>query len=434
MIPTAAPQAPPAVRVSWSGLVAGGLVALVGFDHHVYRTLSLATVAGIALVPVWWPAVSRYRGAWPLLSVGALAGIAGVWLTESAGVDHHTSTAATLTVSFVLLNILVGIALLLWARTLMRTSLVALLFGIGMVAAVPLGGLGFDEHAWRFQYSVPVSVLLLAGAWYLNKRWLEVLLALTLAAASAAAGGRSTFAMLLVAAIVTAWQGSRKAKTKTGSRLRIVLFGGALVFAIYQVGQGLILDGYLGESAQERTQVQIETTGNILLGARPELGATIALMAEQPTGFGSGTLSSLSDVRTAKAGMAELGYDPDNGYVDRYMFGAGFELHSLVGDFWAAFGLAGLAFILLAAWFACRGCVGLIARRAGPALLVYLTVRLLWNTFFGPIIASSTLVIAALGLILALKLTDVRGGSDLDEPQAADRSELRSPEASATAA
>jgi len=404
-------------RSSLTSVVAGAAVMLVGFDYAFYRTLTVGTVVGLALAPVWFPAVARFRGAGPLLGLGALAGVAGVWLTESATSDHRTSTAATLTATFILLDILVGIAVALWARTVMRTSLVAVLFGLGMVAAVPLGGLAFDAYAWRFQYSVPVSVLLLAVAWHLGKRWLQVVLALALAAGSAAAGGRSTFAMLLVAAIVVAWQSLGSPRTKAGSRFRIVVLGAALVFAIYQIGQGLILDGYLGESAQERTEVQIATTGNILLGARPEMGATLALMRDHPLGFGSGTLSSFQDILVAKEGMARLGYDPDNGYVNKYMFGSGFELHSLIGDTWAAFGVIGLAFTVLAVWLACRSCVGLIARKAAPALLVYLAVRLVWNALFGPVLASSTLFVAAVGLLLTMRAAEGAFALDpADEP------------------
>lgn len=417
-------RTPPAAsaRRSASFYLSGALVVLVGFDYSVYRTLGIATVLGLVLAPVWWPAVSRFRGGWPVLGTGAVAAASGVWLTEYSSLDHRTSTALMVSVSFILLNILVGIGILLWARTHLRTSLVAVLLGLGMVLAIPVGGVRLDQDAWRFEYSVPVSVLLLALAWHARRPWLEVVLALALAGASALAGGRSTFAMLLVAAIASAWQMTRS-RTKVGSRVRIVLFGGALVFALYQVGQGLILDGYLGESAQARTEMQIQTSGNVLLGARPELGATLALMASEPGGFGSGTLSSLADIRVAKSGMAQLGYDPDNGYVHKYMFGNGYELHSVIGDMWAAFGIAGLAFTVLAVLYGFRSALGLVASRAAPALLVYLTVRMTWNALFGPVLASSTLLAAAVGLLLALKVAGAPPGLVLLDPPTESREE-----------
>src|SRR3712207_9122030 len=43
-----------------------------------------------------------------------------------------------------------------------------------------------------------------------------------------------------------------------------------------------------------------------------------------------------------KAGMAQIGYQPNNGYVETYMFGGQFKLHSVIGDAWAYFGVAGI--------------------------------------------------------------------------------------------
>jgi hypothetical protein len=173
-----------------------------------------------------------------------------------------------------------------------------------------------------------------------------------------------------------------------------------LVFGIYQVGQGLILDGYLGESAQARSQVQIEATGNILLGSRPEMGATAALFLERPWGFGAGTLAGVTDVGVAKQGMAALGYDPDNGYVERYMFGQGFVLHSVLGDTWAAFGLAGIALVVAVLWWSVGSLVTLVQARVASALVLFLGVRLLWNTFFSPLYSSTPLIALTLGLLL----------------------------------
>jgi len=392
-------------RFTWPALVAGALVVLVGFDQPVYRTLSAASVAGAALAPVWWSALRHFRGARTILGLGVLALFMGLALTEASSADHRTSNSLALTTTFILINVLIGSGLLLWARTLMRTSAVAVLVGVGMLGAVLSSGLGLSAYTWRFGYSVPVAVLALALAWHAGRRKLQAVLALALAAGSALAGGRSTFAMLLVAAIVTAWQATT-ARTRSGSRAKVVALSLALVFAIYQVGQGLILDGYLGESAQARTTAQIAASGNILLGARPEMGATIALFAHQPLGFGSGTLSTLADIRVAKEGMAQLGYDPNNGYVDRYMFGSGYELHSIIGDTWARFGLAGLAFCLAAIWFTTQSVAGLVARRAAPALVTFLAVRLVWNALFGPVLSTSTLTAATIGLLLAVRSGD----------------------------
>ena len=172
------------------------------------------------------------------------------------------------------------------------------------------------------------------------------------------------------------------------------------VFGIYQVGQGLVLDGYLGDDARDRSQAQIATSGNLLLGARPEAGATVALFLERPMGFGAGTQPSVSDVRVAKAGMAELGYDPDNGYVDNYMFGRGIVLHSLLGDAWAAYGLLGAALVVAVLWLTVGPLITLVQHRLAAALVLFLGVRMVWNAFFSPLYSSTPLIVLTLGLLV----------------------------------
>lgn len=71
-------------------------------------------------------------------------------------------------------------------------------------------------------------------------------------------------------------------------------------------------------------------------------------MREQPFGFDYGVSVGHSELQAAKSGMAALNYNPDNGYVERYMFGNNvIELHSVLGDLWAASGLVGIALVLV---------------------------------------------------------------------------------------
>lgn len=379
--------------------VAAVLVVLFGLNRELKGGITIALVGAVAFTPLWWGTLARFKGARLFMAAGGLAIVSGVWLTEST-VDHATSGKLLKATVILLVTLLVGVATLLWTRTLMPDANVAILFGVGLVLGISTGG-RFAENPWRFGFALPVSILALAIAWRIGKRWLEVVTALTLALASGAAGGRSTFAMLLVAALITAWQAS-SSRTKTGSRARVAILIAALVFAIYQVGQGLILDGYLGQDAQARTEVQVQTSGNILLGARPELGATLALFSSHPTGFGAGTIPTVSDILVAKTGMASLGYDPDNGYVENYLFGNGFVLHSIIGEMWAWLGLLGIVFVLVMLWITMSSISTLIARRAAPALLSFLAIRMLWNIFFSPVFSSVGLVIVTMGLLIPL--------------------------------
>ena len=378
--------------------VAGACAMLVGLDRGVYLTLSAATVVGALLAPVWLSRLSRYSGARLVVGLALLSAASGVVLSWFAVDDHHTSDRLAAATLMALANLVVGTGLLLWARTVMPAPAVAALFGLGMLGGAMTSG-RLDENVWRFGFSVPVTITALALAWAWGRRWLEITLTLVLGVASALAGGRSTFAMLVLAAAFTAWQ-AISPRSRAGSRARVVMVAAVLVFGIYQVGQGLILDGYLGENAQERSQVQIAATGNILLGSRPEMGATVALFVERPWGFGAGTLAGVSDVGVAKQGMASLGYDPDNGYVERYMFGQGFVLHSVLGDTWAAFGLVGIALVVVVLWCSVGSLVTLVQARVASALVLFLGVRLLWNAFFSPLYSSTPLIALTLGLLL----------------------------------
>jgi hypothetical protein len=378
-------------------------VVLVGTARTVHLSLTIGTVVGVALAPLWLGALRRYRGAPVFAALCCALPVAGWWLTESASAVHRTSSQLLLSTVLVILNVLVAVGILLWARLRMRTETVAVLLGLGMVLGIGREG-RFAENPWRFGLAIPLTVLLLALAWRSGRRWLEVVLALVLALVTALSGGRSTFALLLVAGAVVAWQATAQVVTgKAASRTRVVLLVGVLGFAVYQVGQGLILDGYLGESAQERTAAQIQQSGSVLLGGRPELGATLALVARQPTGFGAGTLPSVQDVATAKTGMARLGYDPNNGYVENYMFGNAFEVHSILGDAWMLYGLTGVVFVAVTLWMVLSAVVEQIARRAAPALLVFLALWLVWNTLFSPLYSSSPYLAATVGLALALR-------------------------------
>lgn len=399
--------------------VAGAAVMMIGTRIDLPMSLTLGTVAGLALAPVWLPVLRQYRGARLLGVLVALCVALGLWLTELAATSRGTSTNLLEINTALLVGVVVCTGVILWARTLMRDASVAVLYGVGLVLGINPGG-RFAENPWRFGFSVPVTILVLAVCWLVRRLWLQVVAALALATTSGLNDGRSMFAMLLLVAVLTAWQISARSLRAPASRARIIVLASALAYGVYSLGQGLILDGYLGESTQQRTAAQIEVSGSMLLGARPELGATLALMQLRPYGYGSGSLATFEDLVTAKRGMAALGYDPDNGYVERYMFGAGVELHSVIGDLWVAFGFAGLALAAFIGWRVVHRVSGDLAQRAAAALLLFLAIRTTWDLFFSPLFSSVTLLPLTLGLML-LRRTDAEPDGSPPAPAEAAR-------------
>lgn len=398
--------APAPTRTPWTRrtipattLVAGLALVATGMSFPISQGVTLGTLAGLALVPVWWASTRLYHDVRLLLLASGIAVVMGVWLAQVAAVDHATPLRGALSGILLLLNVVVGVMVVVWARTRMTDPMVAILYGVGMVLGIDRGG-RFAENPWRFGFSIPLIVLLLGLAWLSGKGWLQLLTTIALAGMSAASGGRSTAAMLVLAAVVTLFQTVwGRSSNRRISRLRAVALIGALGVALYYVGQAAILDGYLGQDAQERTEAQIATSGSLVAGARPEFGATFAMVQDRPYGYGVGVLPNTQDLLVAKAGMAELRYDPDNGYVEKYMFGDGIELHSTTADLWAEFGLAGVAVAVLLLWIVVRGYLYAFSIHAASALLTYLTARTIWNLLFSPLSSSVVLLVIAVGLL-----------------------------------
>ena len=101
--------------------------------------------------------------------------------------------------------------------------------------------------------------------------------------------------------------------------------------------------GYLGKENQQLSVQQIENSGSLLVGGRPEWAGTIRLMQEHPMGFGLGTLPHR---RTSRG---QSGYESD---WDRHRERLCRQLHvwwphsadtPIVADLWAAFGVVGFS-------------------------------------------------------------------------------------------
>lgn len=377
---------------------AGLLVMIVGAWYPIMGGLTAGTVLVLALGPVVLPAVSRFRGGTALLGAWLATIVAGLVLAYVSSADHTVVPHLTRDTSLHLLGIALGVPAVLWARTMLRDGEVALLFGTGMLltAATTLSA----SNPWKFSLAVPVSIVLLALAW-LSGRWLVETAALgVVAALSLVNDSRSMFGLAVMAGALVVWQAGLSRWTRRGTAIRTFLLLAVLGVGAYQLGQALALEGVLGTAAAERSERQIAMSGSLLVGSRPEMGATTALVEHRPEGFGLGVLVRGDELVVAKAGMAELGYDPDNGYVERYMFGQGVELHSFVGDLWAWCGLVGVLMGMALLVLVLRGLVTRLADRTASGLVMLLCVRSLWDLFFAPIYSTMVFFTLLLGLLL----------------------------------
>lgn len=394
--------ADPAVQLNrWIAVVA---LVLTGLRVRVVQEVVPGLIVAVVLLPVWLPALRRFVGARLVVGLGTLALLNGAWLTVWSAADHEISSGLATSTSVVMASLLGGVGVVVWARTLLPDAWVGIWLGLGALAAALARPVTWGVNPWKFAIAVPVSIVVLSAARLSHRRIVDVGALVVLALFSATQDSRSAFAIYLVAATLLLWQAvPSRVQGEASSwrrRFQVLAVMGAVVGAMYNLGVSLILDGHLGESAQQRTAEQIRTSGSLLLGGRPELAATMALMQERPLGFGPGTLPSPGDVATAKAGMSTIGYDPDNGYVERFMFGTQFRLHSVVGDLWSAFGIVGAVFALAVLVLVVLALSGALTVKRASGLTVWLTFLTAWNLFFGTFNGSTTTFVAVLALAM----------------------------------
>ncbi len=382
-------------------------VAVVAAQLDLAGGLTAGFVVAVAMSPLWLPQIRPFHGLTPLILVFAIATSSGLWLTALAAGDHVVTSRHLIEAVVVVLTIMGGVGVLVWARSLWETWQVGLFFGIGSLAAISTGG-NFAANPWRFGFSLSVILIVLSLAAGSRRRGLEFVLCLILVAATALSGGRSRTGIMLLVALLLLWQMWRPARRSAASALRVVLVAGSFGLAILQFGQALVLEGFLGESAAERTQMQIAQSGSLLLGGRPEVAATIALMRDHFTGYGFGVQPGYGDVLVAKAGLRAVNYDPDNLYVDDYMFGTTFELHSVIGDMWAWMGLPGLLAAVSVVALVLFGIVRRVVRREAPGFVLFAAISMLWNVCFSPLSSSVPLMIVALALLPYEKMASTR--------------------------
>lgn len=389
-------------------VVAFVLLVLLGLRQEINQALTLGDVAALALSPVWLSSLGRYRGGRGFVTIGAAALLLGFFLSAYSVADHGFDRISYFNNSVVFGSLFLTVGVILWARTLMPDWLVGLGLGFGLVLGVSGAGRA-TENLWKFGYAVPAIVIALSLASYARRKWgpsprmVDMALLLVLAIVSGANDARSLFGMLMLAFTLVIWQMIPQGRSVRRSVAKTLVAFASLILVTYNVGTGLLVDGYLGAGAQQRSVEQIALTGSLLVGARPEMAATAALFQSRPWGFGVGITPSLQDILVAKTGMAAIHYAPNNGYVENYMLGTHFELHSVLGDFWVLFGLGGVAAAALILTHMVHWIVTAVAGRRATGLVLFLSIITLWNILFSPMYTSVPTMALAVGLILARK-------------------------------
>ena len=380
-------------------LVCAGALASLGLRVYLPSHVPLGLAPTLLTAPLWLRVIPAYRFGRLLAHVTTIAVVFGLGLSVYASSTRTLSRQDLASNLSLVLLTFCGVAVVLWGRQLMGSRSTALFVAVGMVAGAAIRGPSGDLNFWKGGWATPTIVLVLA--WTYSRAWATIGALLALAVVSVALDARAQSVVLLLSAVVVAWQHlrPRPADGRTSALGTAAILTG-LGLVAYQIGTQALVRGYLGREAQERSIDQINRAGSLILGGRPEGGATLALMKAHFSGYGFGILPSNDDLTVAKQGLASIHYDPNNGYVERFMFGTGFELHSVVGDLWVRVGPIGLLLILVIAVVLVRGVSERMPQRAATGLLLFACMWTSWNLLFSPLLDAGTTLTLAGGLAL----------------------------------
>ncbi len=363
-------------------LLALAITFVLGLRYPLSPGVPIGFIFALLILPVTIGVARRFRGMSLIFALSVAAagfGLVLTWFAASHGMsDHSRAIVQTARV----LGFGLGALALLWSRTVIGSRLVIMVYAIGFACSLFFVGVQSYE-VWKFSFSVPTTlfVLSLPAVYGIARR--EAVALTALGAFSAFNDARSAAAMMLIAAALVISQGRKSENRRTRTTLVLARIALVAIGAFYLV-QAALLGGDLGTEAQVRTEQQIAASGSLLVGGRPEMGAAFALVQHQAIGYGAGTLVSPSNILIAKAGMEKLGVDPNNGYVDDYMFGDGIEVHSLLGDLWLLFGIPGMLLALVVLGYVILGMARSLGQGVASGAMLFLSVRLVWDFAFSP--------------------------------------------------
>lgn len=385
-------------------IVAHAVVLIVGFDHALRPGISATLPIALVLLPVWVRSLRPHSLAPTLVALGVASVGAGLVLSELTAATHRIDESTRVQSIALLLSGLGALGLLLWAREHLPLHRILVLYGAGSL----LSALSSGDLSWKFDLSVPTIFVVLGLLERSNRHRAAALAIVALGTLGLADEGRSLFALCLLTAMLVLLQAVRsRRERRTVSRRLVVAFLAGFAVAVYALGTALLTGGYLGSTLQERSTAQVEATGSLISGGRPEWSATRQLMSIRPEGFGPGVVPSWSDYMTGRSGLASINVDT-GGYAKHYLFGGQFRLHSIAADLWVSYGYVGVLLALTIAGALLRSLVATLASATARTSTTFAGLLGLWYLLFGPIFTNWLDVCAALSFVLLTREDSVR--------------------------
>lgn len=372
-----------------------------------------------------WPVVAgavwRHRQARILLAFLTVWLLAAVFTEVLTGdTAHHTAYALSRPIT-------VGLSFCggLWLFEQRPGTRVAQIYAVslllGIAAAVVLyPATEFADQPWKLAFGPVVSIaaaMLSAVMLGRGARTPALLLMTAVAFVNLRLGFRSEFLNVSLATTV----GVLATRRSQGQNWkRCLLVAGclcALTTAVYTEYGQLAGSGQLGAQQQLKWDRQSQIKGGLLIGARPELLASSAVIEASPL-FGRGVAPQV-DSPTREAFLERLrglGVTIHDG-VPAYYFGHGLYLHSIVFQLWAETGLLVLPGLLFPIVLVLRALFTAVRAGSGAPALIFslLLAHLGWDLLFSPWprlegVYLGTAAAAALVYLMRQRLPDTVSG------------------------
>jgi hypothetical protein len=383
-------------------------VLLIGLNRPIANGVTTAALPVALMLPVSLSAVAAFRYARVLLVLAAVALLGGACLTLISSNTYAVDQNVAITEGLLVLTAVYSVGVLLWVSRLIGIDRVALLYGLAVLLGAALDRAKWGENPWKFAFAFPTVVVVLALVSRTRRFVLQLVALGALGLVSVLLDHRSYFGFCVLTGVILIWQRIGEWRPPRHKAFSVVAVGAAGL-AMYYGGTALLVDGALGPELQERSEAQIEASGSLLLGGRPEWSGTVQLMRLRPEGYGFGVIPGTPEVKAVKTGFAGINVQYDNGYVERYMLGGAFRLHSIVAETWAYCGVFGLVLCGAIALVLIGAFVTRFATRTGTPLFLFLAVLGLWDLAFGPSYSNWPDVTIALALALCPPAAAQRG-------------------------
>jgi hypothetical protein len=388
---------------SWSRLVAGVAVILLGADLPIAFGVSSSLVVALVLLPVWVSAVRSWKSVRVAYLAVGLCTLSALLLFVLRNNGGNFSTPGVAGFLIVFLGVSSTVGVVVWASRFNSASALMVLFAIGWLINIASRWNDADilSNPWKFGLGYPIAILVL-GLTYNSRIWFQVLSVLVLAGIGLTQESRSYSGILLVVAVLLVFSRLWQRAVSKSARTRLVFAAFAVAgaaYAVYLAVTNLLLSGVFGAVIRNRTLEQMDLSGNLIAGGRPEWSATLALMQLNPWGYGPGAVPNSLDFHTAQEGLDTVNVDANNTYFTGYTFGGQFKLHSIIADFWVNFGLVGLiaacAMLGIFVWFLLRE----FSTGVMSAGVTFLMLSSSWFLLFGPIFTNFPQVAFSLALV-----------------------------------